>query len=302
MSSFFESLTKAVSSPSPNRSSSRIPTTGTTTPGQQSASSLASAARMQTPATGTSTSTPATNRTPRTPLLSPVATEAEREQALRDYKVTIEYKHLKNHAPGGVYLLPSLDDLRQFHGVIFVRRGPYTNGIFKFELRLPTKYNDVDAWPVVTFKSNVYNPHVDPDTGVLDLRSAYPTWDPHRHYLVTVLTYLKKIFYLKSFPGTFGDDAVVHPAARDLAVSNPAEYRRRVDGCVRDSQRAVFANDGEGSTAKFSEDEVCHQILRDLLHRDGTDPATLTRTQVLDMVREAGERAGQQQPGVKAEG
>ena len=295
MSSFFESLTKAVSSPSPNRSSSSRTPAGTTTPGQ---SSLASAA-ARTPATGTSTA----NRTPRTPLLSPVATEAEREQALRDYKVTIEYKHLKNHAPGGVYLLPSLDDLRHFHGVIFVRRGPYTNGIFKFELRLPLKYNDVDAWPVVTFRSSVYNPHVDPDTGVLDLKSAYPTWDPHRHYLVTVLTYLKKIFYLKSFPGAFGDDAVVHPAARDLAVSNPAEYRRRVDQCVQDSQRAVFANDGEGSTAKFSEDEVCHQILRELLHQNGTDPATLTRTQVLDMVREAGERADQQQrPGVKAEG
>ena len=294
MSSFFESLTKAVSSPSPAKS--RTPA-GTTTPGQSSLS----AAVARTPATGTSTNT--ANRTPRTPLLSPVATEAEREQALRDYKVTIEYKHLKNHAPGGVYLLPSLDDLRHFHGVIFVRRGPYTNGIFKFELRLPLKYNDVDAWPVVTFRSSVYNPHVDPDTGVLDLKSAYPTWDPHRHYLVTVLTYLKKIFYLKSFPGAFGDDAVVHPAARDLAVSNPAEYRRRVDQCVQDSQRAVFANDGEGSTAKFSEDEVCHQILRDLLHQNGTDPATLTRTQVLDMVREAGERADQQQqPGVRAEG
>ena len=33
--------------------------------------------------------------------------QEEREQALRDYKVTIEYKHLKSHAPGGVYLIHS---------------------------------------------------------------------------------------------------------------------------------------------------------------------------------------------------
>lgn len=49
--------------------------------------------------------------------------QEEKEQALRDYKVTIEYKHLKAHAPGGVYLVPAYDSLRFFYGVIFVRRG-----------------------------------------------------------------------------------------------------------------------------------------------------------------------------------
>lgn len=107
--------------------------------------------------------------------------------------MTIEYKHLKNHAPAGVYLVPSLDALRLFHGVIFVRRGPYTNGIFKFQLHLPPKYNDVDTWPRIIFSSSVYSPHVDAKTGELDIRSTYPSWDPHRHYLVTVLTYLKKV-------------------------------------------------------------------------------------------------------------
>lgn len=230
--------------------------------------------------------------TPRTPLLSPVATEAEREQALRDYKVTIEYKHLKNHAPGGVYLIPSFTDLRHFHGVIFVRRGPYTNGIFKFELRLPQKYNDVDAWPVITFSSQVYNPHVDPQTGILDLKSAYPTWDPHRHYLVTVLTYLKKIFYMKTFPQ--GGD-IANVKARDLSVENPSEYRKRIDECVTASQKAVFVNDVDGCTAKFSEEELCHEILRELMHKNLKDPSTMTRTQVLEMVQEASERAARQQ-------
>ena len=71
------------------------------------------------------------------PLLDMDNLQAEREQALRDYKVTIEFKHLKSHSPGGVYLIPSLAELRTFYGVIFVRRGPFTNGIFKFQLKLP---------------------------------------------------------------------------------------------------------------------------------------------------------------------
>jgi ubiquitin-protein ligase len=142
--------------------------------------------------------------------------QAEREQALRDYKVTIEYKHLKSHAPGGVFIIPSIDSLRKFYGVIFVRRGPYMNGIFKFTLDLPLRYNDVNTHPVITFTSRVYSPYVDPETGILDIHTIYPRWDPARHYLVTVLTHVKKIFYAKTYL-----DAISNVAAKELAQSNP---------------------------------------------------------------------------------
>ena len=105
----------------------------------------------------------------------------DREQAMRDYKLSIEYKHLKQHCPGGVYLLPSSHSLRTFHGVIFVRRGIFTNGIFKFVLECDPRYNDVNLHPRVTFSSYVYNPHVHPVTGELDLKVAYPEWDSSKH-------------------------------------------------------------------------------------------------------------------------
>lgn len=104
--------------------------------------------------------------------------QERQEQSLRDYKVTIEYKHLKSHAPGGVYLIPSLENLRKFYGVIFVRRGPYVNGIFKFILTLPPTYNDLNQHPEIVFVSNVYSPYVNPETLQLDIMTAYPRWDP----------------------------------------------------------------------------------------------------------------------------
>jgi len=213
--------------------------------------------------------------------ISPVASEEEREQALRDYKVTIEYKHLKSHAPGGVYLIPSMTDLRHFYGIIFVRRGPYTNGIFKFQLRLPQRYNDVNMWPQITFSSKVYNPYVDAKTGVLDIRSAYPSWDPSRHYLVTVLTHLKKIFYSKNFA-----DAKANPEARELGMKDPEKYRKRVDECVRDSQRQVFANE-PGSTVKFTEEQVSHRVLRDLLKHHIRHENQVTKQAVLAQIDKA---------------
>lgn len=210
------------------------------------------------------------------------SSQEEREQALRDYKVTIEYKHLKQHSPGGVYLIPSMDDLRHFYGVIFVRRGPFTNGIFKFQVRLPERYNDLNMWPKITFSSYVYNPHVNPTTGELDVKMAYPRWDPHRHYLVTVLTYLKKIFYVK----TFGEDAKANPEARRLAESDPATYRKNVESCVRESQKTVYVND-PGCTARFTEETLAHSVLRDLMKRTIKDPAHVNKTVVLNLVEQS---------------
>jgi ubiquitin-protein ligase len=207
--------------------------------------------------------------------------QEEREQALRDYKVTIEYKHLKSHAPGGVYVIPSLDDLRTFYGIIFVRRGVFANGIFKFVLRLPLLYNDVDQHPRITFQSEVYNPYVDEATGELDIKTAYPNWDPSKHYLVTVLTFLKKIFYAKSF-----GDAQANMEARQLAEENTAVYRARVDACVSKSQKDVYDNDPE-SVAKFTEEQLSHRVLRDLLKANVKDPAQVSKTALLSMISKA---------------
>lgn len=59
-------------------------------------------------------------------------TQPDKLQTLKDYRLTIEYKHLKQNAPGGVFVIPSVNHLRIWYGVIFVRRGHYANGIFKF--------------------------------------------------------------------------------------------------------------------------------------------------------------------------
>lgn len=205
----------------------------------------------------------------------------EREQALRDYKVTIEFKHLKSHAPGGVYIIPSLSELRTFHGVIFVRRGPFTNGIFKFQLKLPMLYNDLNQHPQIFFLTKVFNPYVNPATGELDIKSTYPRWDPSRHYLVTVLTFLKKIFYAKSF-----DDAKANPEAREMVMKDPAAYREKVDECVRESQREVFHNT-EDSVLRFTEEELSHQVLRDLLKANIRDPNQISKQAVLAMIDKA---------------
>ena len=118
-------------------------------------------------------------------------------------------------------------------------------------------------------------------TGELDIRSAYPSWDPSRHYLVTVLTYLKKIFYSKNFA-----DAKANMNAKKLAEKSPEEYRKKVDACVRESQKNMYANDA-GSTAKFTEEQVSHRVLRDLLKHHIRNESQVTKQAVLAQIDKA---------------
>ena len=39
--------------------------------------------------------------------------------------------------------MPEFNDIRKYHGVIFVKKGLYRDGIFRFTLVLPKEYNDV---------------------------------------------------------------------------------------------------------------------------------------------------------------
>ena len=120
------------------------------------------------------------------------------------------------------------------------------------------------------------------ETGEVDIKRAFPEWDPHKSYLITVLTYLKKIFYTK----TFSDDIVANTEARDLARTDRKEYLKKVTSCVNESQRSVFVND-PGSTTKFSEDQLCHQVLREKLLKHTEDPSGLARSMILDIVGES---------------
>lgn len=52
-------------------------------------------------------------------------------------------------------------------GVLFIREGYYSGGIFKFCLELPT--SDSEQAPEFTFQSRVYHPMVEESSGRVDI-------------------------------------------------------------------------------------------------------------------------------------
>jgi ubiquitin-protein ligase len=125
-----------------------------------------------------------------------------RNQHIKDVKLALEYKYLMKSAPSGIYILPEFENLRCLHGVIFVRRGLYRDGVFRFRIDLPKIYNEEGTYPLVTFTPPIFNPLIDITTGKLDLKADEgfrSGWNPDKHFLIHIIVYIKKIFFLRSY-------------------------------------------------------------------------------------------------------
>jgi ubiquitin-protein ligase len=201
--------------------------------------------------------------------------EALTTQHLKNIKLGIEYKYLIKHAPSGVVVLPSLDDLRSFHGAIFVKRGLYRDGVFRFTMTLPPAYNDVDTHPRIVFTPPIYHPLVDPAMGTLDLRvdPALRDWVPGRHFLVTALLFVKKIFYFKSYDA-FAAATLPNDDARTLFDTAPQAFEARAQQAVQESLHRVHEAQPPEVTLQFHAPIPAHHDLKEsILLRSHTNAA-----------------------------
>ncbi|GMH90571.1 hypothetical protein TrST_g9018 [Triparma strigata] len=172
-----------------------------------------------------------------------------------------EYKFLLTHCPTGVLLVPTPNPLI-FTGSIFLRRGAYQNSIYKFRVELPEGYNGPGKFPEVYFEGVVpFNPMVRPSDGFLDVESGFYFWNEgemkDKCYLVSLLTYVKKVFYIKRFGlerdsveiGILGCQEIdrgyfANMEAARLFVQDREEYDRRLMENVRESQEKVYEDGG----------------------------------------------------------
>ena len=192
-----------------------------------------------------------------------------RQKTLKDYQIMLEFRHLKSHAPTGIFLLPSFTDLRTWSGVIFIKSGIYKGGIFRFALQLPKSYPADGACPEVVFTSRIHHPHISASSGTVDLRSHFDKWVAGKHYIVLVLHVLKSIFYPKDFP--VKKLTILNSQALEQwkEANRKEKFMRAVSDCVKESIENRYENPDD-STLKFTVPKKQHEALRKHLHRDQT--------------------------------
>ncbi|RUS24118.1 ubiquitin-conjugating enzyme/RWD-like protein [Jimgerdemannia flammicorona] len=111
----------------------------------------------------------------------------------RRYELMIEFTNLRNpnHCPLGVYVMPAQDNLNVWFGSLFVHKGNYRNGVFKFRINIPEEYPERP--PSVVFLTDMFHPLVDAQ-GNFNIGQQFPSWRPHQDHIFHVLHYIKNAF------------------------------------------------------------------------------------------------------------
>ncbi|KAL0225443.1 hypothetical protein RCL1_003355 [Eukaryota sp. TZLM3-RCL] len=97
----------------------------------------------------------------------------------------------------GIYIVPRPSDVFVWDGIIFVRSGLYTKGVFRFQVVFPRVYVPMVHKPLFRFSTEIYHPLVDKDTGevhsdlVFDPSSQVPDSEK-------VITFLTDLFSLSN--------------------------------------------------------------------------------------------------------
>ncbi|XP_018577169.1 protein crossbronx homolog [Anoplophora glabripennis] len=112
----------------------------------------------------------------------------------QEYIILAEYKMIQSENLQGVYVIPSKESSLKWFGVIFVRSGPYEDGIFRFNILLDENFPDSEH-PKVIFQSEIFHPVIDSTNNELNLLHAFPKWNKNDQHIWQVLKYIQWIFY-----------------------------------------------------------------------------------------------------------
>jgi ubiquitin-protein ligase len=102
-------------------------------------------------------------------------------------------KLLKEHIPEGLYIMPATSNIFHWHGTVFLRKGTYAAGIFKFLIDIPATFPE--ERPRVFFKTPLFHPLVHEKTGELDLDPELEGWPTSHRFMGHILNYIKRIFF-----------------------------------------------------------------------------------------------------------
>lgn len=119
--------------------------------------------------------------------------------SFRRQQLLLEFAAIKSRCPEGLYLTPEAGNPAIWSGVFFVREGPYSSAILRFDLSFPATYPE--SGPILNFSTEIFHPllvplttytfaagAIDPNTtlsasdterltpGSFNLRYGFPSW------------------------------------------------------------------------------------------------------------------------------
>lgn len=169
----------------------------------------------------------------------------------RRYELLIEYASLRNPSvcPPGIYVMPALDNINIWYGVIFVHRGFYKGAVLKYRLDIPLAYPATA--PIVTFITDTFHPLVD-QKGRFAVEAKFPKWVAQSDHIVDLLRFLKASFKVGVLD-SLTEESCLNKQAYRMYHNERHLFTRLSEQCARVSSADSVAFDDypEGNTICF---------------------------------------------------
>lgn len=140
------------------------------------------------------------------------------------------------NCPEGVYITPTTN-LEEWQGVIFVRKGYYKGGIFRFRINFPSSY-PLRAPSIIFAKGSLIHPLIDPKDDHLALASGFPSWNPKESNITRILYFIKGIFKTYQL-NKLNDGLAINGEAWRMFHSNRTVFAKLASQCANISASTI---------------------------------------------------------------
>lgn len=109
-----------------------------------------------------------------------------------EFSLVKEYILLQDERITQLYVIQSEQNPFLWFGVLFVDTGIYMGTIIRFNILIDENYPNCSC-PKVTFDPIPYHPLINPHSGLLDTKNAFPDWNSKTHKLHQLLYFVKRV-------------------------------------------------------------------------------------------------------------
>lgn len=109
-----------------------------------------------------------------------------------EFSLVKEYIFLQDERITQLYVIQSEQNPFLWFGVLFVDTGIYKGTVIRFNMLIDEKYPNSPC-PKIIFDPVPYHPLIDPETGLLDTKNAFPDWNTKTHKFHQLLYFVKRV-------------------------------------------------------------------------------------------------------------
>lgn len=159
------------------------------------------------------------------------------ENILVEQALAAEFVEVCRSPIDGIFVSPSARNKFAWFGVIFIRKGIFGGGIFRFKIEIPLDFPTSSNLPKVIFNQNIFHPLICSKTKELCLSRSFPDgWKREKHSLRRVLVVVQRSFYSYDIE----TDKCINSEASVLYKEHRDKFREIAKECVQSSRSMVY--------------------------------------------------------------